>query len=410
MLLRLLLAVVLASAASAACGGDSNDAAPSATAAFDVTRAMADVEYLVNTVGARPTGSPGAAAAAKYIGDELGKAHFGVLRSSFTYELDPNRAASVKVGGEAIEAATVAGSPSASASGSAVLIGAGDAGGLAGRRIDGKVAVATRGGGTFGEKLTVARQAGAVALVIVNTDATPLVANLGRNTDIPVAGVGSGALELLKAAESSGAPVTVTVPEGETVTDANVFARPADGHTCEVVVMAHYDTQPGSSGANDNASGVAVMLEVARQLGGTRPPSGLCFLAVGAKFAGLQGSKAYAAALKPNALPVAVIDLYALGTAKEIQLIGDGRLQADAVELAASLKVAVRQAGANAGVGTDGEVLRIAGVAAIDFTSLEGQGASQAADALASVDLANLAQAGQLAASLASSVLKKGGP
>jgi Zn-dependent M28 family amino/carboxypeptidase len=406
------LVLVLTAVAPVSCGGGSDGSATSASTsvAFDTARAMADVNYLVNTIGPRPAGSPGAEAAAKYISDELGKAHFGVLRASFTYETDPNRPAALRAGSDSIEAATVAGSPSTSASGTPVLIGAGDAAGLGGRRIDGKVAVATRGGGTFAEKLAVARQAGAVALVLVNNDTTPLLANLGRASDIPVVGVGASALARLKAAESAGAPVTVSVPAGETVTDVNVIARPADGHACEVIVAAHYDTLPGSTGANDNASGVAAMLEVARQLGGTRPPSGLCFIAFGAKFAGLQGSKAYVATLKPTTLPAAVIDLYALGTAKEVQLIGDGRLQADAVALAASLKVAVRQAGANAGIGTDGEVLREAGVTAIDLTSLEGQGARQSADTLAAVDSANLARVGQLAAALASAVLKKGGP
>ena len=51
---------------------------------------------------------------------------------------------------------------------------------------------------------------------------------------------------------------------------ANVVALPPrpgfdparDRH---LLIGAHYDTVPGSPGANDNASGVAVLLEIARQ-------------------------------------------------------------------------------------------------------------------------------------------------
>lgn len=38
-----------------------------------------------------------------------------------------------------------------------------------------------------------------------------------------------------------------------------------------VVIGAHYDSVAGSPGANDNASGVAALLEIARTLAGTRP-------------------------------------------------------------------------------------------------------------------------------------------
>jgi hypothetical protein len=41
-----------------------------------------------------------------------------------------------------------------------------------------------------------------------------------------------------------------------------------------LVVGAHYDTVPGSPGANDNASAVAVLLELARLLADDAPPRG----------------------------------------------------------------------------------------------------------------------------------------
>jgi hypothetical protein len=46
-----------------------------------------------------------------------------------------------------------------------------------------------------------------------------------------------------------------------------------------IVVGAHYDSVRGAPGANDNGSGVAAMLELARLLGGSRPTRTLRFVA-----------------------------------------------------------------------------------------------------------------------------------
>lgn len=46
-----------------------------------------------------------------------------------------------------------------------------------------------------------------------------------------------------------------------------------------VIIGAHYDTVPGSPGADDNASGVATMLALSRSFAGTRPARTLRFVA-----------------------------------------------------------------------------------------------------------------------------------
>jgi Zn-dependent M28 family amino/carboxypeptidase len=55
--------------------------------------------------------------------------------------------------------------------------------------------------------------------------------------------------------------------------------RGADRSNEVVIVGAHYDTVPGSPGADDNASGVAVMLALARGFARTRPARTLRFVA-----------------------------------------------------------------------------------------------------------------------------------
>jgi len=69
-----------------------------------------------------------------------------------------------------------------------------------------------------------------------------------------------------------------TLPQG---TVSNVLAEVAGGaRQAEwVLVGAHYDTVDGSPGADDNASGVAALLELARALADSRPARSLRLLA-----------------------------------------------------------------------------------------------------------------------------------
>jgi hypothetical protein len=66
--------------------------------------------------------------------------------------------------------------------------------------------------------------------------------------------------------------VTAEVPDyfgapGETVTVVDVLARIAGRDSSRVIALvAHYDTVPTTSGANDNSAGVAAILEAARAL------------------------------------------------------------------------------------------------------------------------------------------------
>ncbi len=61
-----------------------------------------------------------------------------------------------------------------------------------------------------------------------------------------------------------------------------------------ILVGAHYDTVPGSAGADDNASGVAVMLVLAELLVETRPKRSIHFVAFDLEEYGLVGSAACA--------------------------------------------------------------------------------------------------------------------
>jgi hypothetical protein len=100
--------------------------------------------------------------------------------------------------------------------------------------------------------------------------------------------------ERLKLAGASSAMIKFHGKSG-TARSANVVGTlPAKPGAPEIIVSAHYDSVRGP-GANDNASGVAAVLELARHFHTSRPPSGvtLRFVAFGAEEAGQLGSKAY---------------------------------------------------------------------------------------------------------------------
>jgi aminopeptidase YwaD len=67
------------------------------------------------------------------------------------------------------------------------------------------------------------------------------------------------------------------------IRSANVIGRWPGGGSHSVLIGAHLDTVPGSPGANDNGSGVATMLELARYFAGRPEAASVRFVAFGAE-------------------------------------------------------------------------------------------------------------------------------
>jgi len=81
--------------------------------------------------------------------------------------------------------------------------------------------------------------------------------------------------------------------EADKIVSANLVATTRDGRPDrEVILSAHVDSA-GTPGAQDNASGVAVLLELARTLPKLDLPFRLRFVFFGAEELGLLGSRAY---------------------------------------------------------------------------------------------------------------------
>ncbi|MFB6890180.1 M28 family metallopeptidase [Kitasatospora sp. NPDC056327] len=166
----------------------------------------------------------------------------------------------------------------------------------------GKVALIKRGGCSFAVKQAAAADAGAAGAIVYNNTAGDLNGTLGDPAAgrVPVGGISQAAGEAL-AAKAAAGPVTVNLDVRtfmEKRKTWNVLAEtPGGDENNTVVVGSHLDSVADGPGINDNGSGSAGILEVARNLG-TRPVKNkVRFAWWSAEEFGLKGSEAYVNAL-----------------------------------------------------------------------------------------------------------------
>ncbi len=88
-------------------------------------------------------------------------------------------------------------------------------------------------------------------------------------------------------------PFSFTAQDDRKKTSANVIAAKPGLSPREIIVGAHYDSTGDGQGADDNASGVAVMLQVAESLQSIQTPYTIRFIAFGAEEEDLDGSRYY---------------------------------------------------------------------------------------------------------------------
>jgi Zn-dependent M28 family amino/carboxypeptidase len=91
------------------------------------------------------------------------------------------------------------------------------------------------------------------------------------------------------------------------------------------VVGAHYDSVVGSPGADDNASGIAALLEVARAYAEAKPKIGVEFVAYDLEESGLVGSRQHCDRLRREGVDVVgMLSLEMLGFTGEDQVLVEG--------------------------------------------------------------------------------------
>ena len=275
------------------------------TATISGEAAGLQVEVLSGQIGERPAGSANYDQAVLYASEQLLSWGYQPTLQSFPILDYDDRGSSVEIvsgGAGSVAADTLTYSAGGLVEVPLVAVGGvGTPEDVAAVDVRGKIALVQRGTLRFAEKVANAAAAGAVGVIVYNTEGPARVrGSLARTSTIPavvISGDDGQRLLNLMSAGSVTLRLTVDASTGERPSTNVVAELPGGEPGAGVVVFGgHLDSVPGSPGANDNASGSAVVLELARMLARVDPsqrPHTLRFMLFGAEELGLFGSRYY---------------------------------------------------------------------------------------------------------------------
>jgi aminopeptidase YwaD len=305
---------------------------------------MAHVSVLAGDIGVRAAGTNGERRAAEYIRDQLASYGYDTRLQEFPISTYDEINASVDLISpetRPIQAASIAGSVSGTAEGELVFGGVGKPEDFP-SSTPGRIALLERGDVFFGQKSRNAAEAGATAIVVYNNVPGNFRGQTNIDTPVPAVSVSQEDGQALRQLVESG-PVTVRVSvEGRKVsgTSRNVIAVPPGG-ACRVIAGGHLDSVLAGPGANDNASGTSVVIEMARALAADGTPPDVCFTLFGSEEIGLLGSAHYVETITADerAQILGMLNFDMLGVGDLWPLEGDTSLVYLAGEVAEDLGV-----------------------------------------------------------------------
>jgi aminopeptidase YwaD len=380
--------------------------APAPAAAFSGDEAYQHVRHLADTIGSRPTGTDREAEAARYLAGELTRYGYQTETQPFSITTYDERGATVVTlspRGAPIETSALVYSAAGDVAGELVDAGYGREGDWAPGALAGHVALLERGEITFSDKVANVAAAGATAAIIFNNREASYSGNLSGESPIPaVTLLGSEGQALREQLQNGPVRVGVTV-DAETVTrqSRNVIGMRPGRRPEAIIIGAHFDSVPAGPGANDNASGTATVLELARYFAQRDYPYTLYFVAFGAEEIGLRGSRHFVEALPESARSGlrAMINLDMVGVGDQERFSGAAEL----VDMASGVADAIGFAdyttnAGSAGGGSDHASFDRAGVPVLFIYRSNDPNYHSPRDRAEFVDPDALALAGRLAA------------
>ncbi len=299
-------------------GGGSGVSLPDPSAFSDtvqidaVTAHLTELERIADeNDGNRALGTSGYDASVDYVAGLLRDAGFDVQTPEFEVNAFEVVTESLDAGDRSLDVRALAFSPSTGPDGLTarpVRVPADETPGCEPEDYDGvegvagSVVLVDRGACTFSVKEQVAADRGAAALLVVNNEDGPLAdAGLSEGDDprIPVGGLATGDADTVAQAPTLTLVLDTTT---ESRMSRNVIAETTTGSPDNVVVVgAHLDSVPEGPGINDNGTGVAAVLETARQLGADPAVTNkVRFAFWGAEEVGLVGSTRYVEGLSDD--------------------------------------------------------------------------------------------------------------
>ncbi|MGB2696017.1 MAG: M28 family metallopeptidase [Dehalococcoidia bacterium] len=366
-----------------ACGGGASTPVPTSGAptgvstesnglgppAPELSRIEEHIHVLSDEIGVRTAGSPEEQEVIEYARGLFERWGYQVEIQPFEISSDLLRAASVSAAGDNIKALTFRGAASGTVTAPLVDVGAGGEGEFP-SDARGAVVLIQRKDVRFIDMATRAKAAGAQAVIVANRDPELFQGGFSEGNDLPFLAIDKRDGEALRDRLAAGAvEVTIKVEAPRKLTAHNVIARPEDGK-CRTVSGGHYDSVPVSPGANDNASGAATVLELARATAAEHR-SGDCFVLFSAEEIGLVGSGQFVLHLteQERAGVVAVFNYDVVAGTEPVGLIGSRTLAAQADALGNELGIEARADSLPEGLSSDHVSFLDAGIPALMLTT-----------------------------------------
>jgi aminopeptidase YwaD len=388
-------------------------AAPPAIPAASPQSALSFVTALAKEIGPRPAGSEGDRRAIDYVAEQFRRMGYGVERQPFPFryfeEASPPQLTVAAPTTQRLSPMTMLYSTSTPETGieaETVAAGLGRPGDLAGRPVEGKIALIERGEIFFSEKVANAAAAGAVAVVLYNNQpGPPTVGTLLNASRVPAVIISQDeGRALLRQLEGGAVRLRLVVRTVvETRTSYNVIGiKRGAGQSGEIVVVGgHRDSVPVSPGANDNGSGTAAVIEAARLLASIRTNRTLHFIAFGAEELGLIGSAHYAANPSGTIVGMVNMDMVGRGPLAVGNSNDDDRLVTVGEQVARRMGIQVRTFKLRGAAGSDHMSFERIGVPTAFLHTGDDAAIHTPNDTLDRVDPALIAQAARLAAGIA---------
>jgi aminopeptidase YwaD len=304
------------------------EAAPDELSAY----ALSQLAILSQTLGPRQSATAEEKEAADYLASQFAENGLSVQLQPFTvpsFSQDDSGLFLTQGDVTRVEVEPITGTSSGDVAGQLVSVGLARPEDIPDSDLVGKIALAERGLIPFREKAANIAAVAGLGAVIYNNEPGNFRGTLGGSSEMPVASVSQEDGDRLEAflASSASFAVNFKLQFSQTPSQNVIAEKPGQG-TRVVILGAHYDTVPDIAGANDNASGTAVLLTLARELGELSEksfPFDLRLVAFGSEELGLRGSRHYVESLSPEqqGRVIAMLNFDALGSGSRLGVVGD---------------------------------------------------------------------------------------
>ena len=373
---------------------------------YDNDFALGILETLSLEIGPRARGTPGEIAAADFLAQTFAELGYDVERQAFTLPFDAVTTVELTVEGESLPASAFRGTTSGKVTADVVAVpGLGSPSDFAGIDVEGAIVLIERGTLLFQDKIANAVAVGAAGALIFNNEAGGFDGSLETISSIPAASLDrSTGVSLRRQVEEGSISGTLKVEggRGQLVSENIIASSGTEG--CRLYVGGHYDSVVDVPGANDNASGTALVVTLAQAFAGVEGSQLVCFVAFAAEEAvggigGIGGSTFLVGELIASGAidqVSAMLNLdVASGGTNSVVLVGTADLAFSAAAIAGELGISARLGSLSLNTGSDHSSFEIAGVPVL-FPTIFGARIHVPEDDFDAVDPAILDSVGRL--------------